>query len=159
LHEVQQLLNVFRASVVVLQVFEECDPDSPYSFQFIDPTRHQPTYGVKRSNATAALCQASAMLVGLRSTVQPAVAPAVWVLRADGAGLATGASLGAGPALQDDCVQLLQRQCGCTLDVLPGSAGLSELLAPFQRSLRQNCPEPHRSLLRNVDSRSIGHCR
>ena len=43
----------------VLQVFEECNPDSPYSFQFIDPTRHQPTYGAQRSNATAVLCQAS----------------------------------------------------------------------------------------------------
>jgi hypothetical protein len=51
----------------VLQVFEECNPDSPYSFQFIDPTRHRPTYGAKRSNATAALCQAS-----LRAAQHPA---------------------------------------------------------------------------------------
>ena len=41
----------------VPQVFEECNPDSPYSFQFIDPTRHQPTYGAQRSNATTVLCQ------------------------------------------------------------------------------------------------------
>lgn len=36
-------------------MFEECDPESPYSFQFIDPTRHRPTYGGKVSKSNTPL--------------------------------------------------------------------------------------------------------
>lgn len=59
----------------VLQVFEECNPDSPYSFQFIDPTRHQPTYGAQRSNATAVLCQVAATVMANCGMPFTSVAP------------------------------------------------------------------------------------
>lgn len=46
-----------------LQIVEECDAKSPYSYQFIDPTRHTPTYGVPSTHPLAKLC--AKLLAGL----------------------------------------------------------------------------------------------
>ena len=40
----------------LMQIPEECDPESPFSYQFIDPTRHFTTYGPQTSRPISDLC-------------------------------------------------------------------------------------------------------